>query len=285
MIAAGPLSVRTVFRSAPVRLASVVLGVLILVAVFAPQIAPYDPVYQIDIEHMKNLPPSAAHLFGTDSYSRDVLSRVIHGSRISLGVAGVAVVVALLAGTAVGAIAGFVGGATDRWLMRLVDTMLSIPRILILLIIAASFGRLSAPILALVIGLTGWPGMSRLVRAQVREVTALDYVLSARALGVRSYDVLARHVLPATFPQILVASTLAMASVIPLEAGLSFLGIGIPATTPSWGNILLEGYQENLKPWWLVVFPGVAIVTTVLAINVIGEKLRESFDPRLRPPV
>jgi peptide/nickel transport system permease protein len=285
MTAMTPVEARSVWRTTGVRIALVVIGLMIAVAVFAPLIAPYDPSTQLDIERMKNLPPSAAHPFGTDGFSRDVLSRVVHGSRASLGVAGIAVLVALTVGTAVGAIAGFVGGRTDQWLMRIVDGLLAIPRVLILLVLAAALGRLPIGGLALVIGLTGWPGMSRLVRAQVREVAALDYVLAARALGLRSFDVLTKHVLPATLPQILVASTLAIASVIPLEAGLSFLGIGIPVPAPSWGNILLEGYEQNLAQWWLIVFPGMAIITTVLAVNVIGERLREAFDPRLRPPV
>jgi peptide/nickel transport system permease protein len=276
---------RSVWRATDVRLAAVALGLMIAVALFATVIAPFHPAEQFDLVRMKNLPPSLAHPFGTDGVARDVLSRVIHGTRASLGVAGIAVLVALIAGTAVGAIAGFVGGRTDRWMMRIVDALLAIPRILILLVIAAALGRLPISGLALVIGLTGWPGMSRLVRAQVREIAALDYVLAAHALGVRPVDILLRHILPATLPQILVASTLAVASVIPLEAGLSFLGIGIPVPQPSWGNILLEAYEQNLAQWWLVLFPGLAIITTVLAVNVIGEKLRESFDPRLRPPV
>jgi peptide/nickel transport system permease protein len=276
---------RSAWRSTDVRIAAAVLVAIVGAAVFASNVAPYDPARQFDLVEMKNAPPSLAHPFGTDHVARDVLSRVIHGTRASLGVAGLAVLVAITVGTAVGAIAGFAGGATDRWMMRIVDGLLAIPRVLILLVIAAALGRLPIGGLAIVIGLTGWPGMSRLVRAQVREVAALDYVLAARALGVRSIGVLMRHVLPATFPQILVASTLAVASVIPLEAGLSFLGIGIPIPAPSWGNILFEAYEQNLGQWWLVVFPGLAIVTTVLAVNVIGEKLRESFDPRLRPPV
>lgn len=258
---------------------------LIIVAAFAPFVAPYDPSAQPDVVLEKNLPPSLEHPFGTDSYSRDVLSRVIYGSRTSLAVAGISVLVALALGTAVGAIAGFAGGNVDRWLMRGVDAVLSIPRLLLLLVIAAAFGQLSLGGLVLVLGLTGWPAMSRIVRAQVREMTALDHVLAARALGVQPSRILTRHVMPGVWPQVLVAATLAVASVIPLEAGLSFLGLGVPAPSPSWGNIMLEGYEQRLRAWWLVVFPGVAIVTTVLAVNVVGERFREALDPRLRPPV
>lgn len=278
-------TISAIFASPRARVAGAVLGVLVLVAILAPIIAPYDPAQQLDVKQLKNLPPSGVHLMGTDSFSRDVLSRMVFGTQMSLGVAGLSVLVALSVGTAVGAIAGYVGGRTDWLLMRAVDVFLSIPRLLLLLVIAAAFGQLSVSALAVVLGLTGWPGMSRLVRAQVRETAALDYVLAARALGVSSPQILVRHVLPGAIPQILVAATLAVASVIPLEAGLSFLGIGIPIPAPSWGNIILEGYEQNLHAWWLVAFPGVAILLTVLSVNVIGERVRESFDPRLRPPV
>jgi peptide/nickel transport system permease protein len=276
---------RGLLQDRSVMVAASFLVFIAAIAVLAPVIAPHDPATQLDPERLKNVAPSAQYLLGTDSFSRDVLSRLIHGTRISLTVGFAAALVALTIGTIVGAVAGFVGGATDRWLMRAVDVLLSIPRLLILLVLAAALGRLPLMGLVFVIGLTGWPGVSRLVRAQVREIAELDYVMAARALGVRPLRILVRHVLPGVLPQVLVAATLAVAAVIPLEATLSFLGFGIPVPQPSWGNIIVEGYDQNLAPWWLVVFPGIAIVTTVLAINVIGERLRESFDPRLRPPV
>ena len=271
-------------RGTPPLLALAALAVLLVFAVLAPVVAPADPLAQPDIVNAKNLPPSGAHLFGTDSFSRDVLSRVIYGARTSLAIAGLSVAVALLVGTVIGALAGFAGGATDRWLMRMVDAVLAIPRLLLLLVLAAALGNLSVGELVLVLGLTGWPGMSRIVRAQVREVAALDHVLAARALGVPPARVLVRHVLPGVVPHILVAATLAVATVIPLEAGLSFLGLGVPAPEPSWGNILQEGYDQRFRAWWLLVFPGAAILVTVLAANVVGERLREAVDPRLRLP-
>jgi peptide/nickel transport system permease protein len=274
-----------VIGAAVPRVALVTLALLGVVAVAAPILAPHDPNTQPDIVNAKNLPPSAAHPFGTDTYSRDVLSRVIHGTRTSLTIAALSVLVALVLGTAIGAVAGYAGGGADRWLMRFVDVVLSIPRLLLLLVLAAAFGQLSVAGLILVLGLTGWPGMSRIVRAQVREIAALDYVTAARALGAPPARVLIRHVLPGVLPQILVAATLAVATVIPLEAGLSFLGLGVPAPDPSWGSILLEGYEQRMRAWWLLVFPGAAIVITVLAVNVVGERLRETIDPRLRPPL
>lgn len=274
--------VRAALRGVAPRMAVAVLVVMIVVAIAAPVIAPYDPSAQPDVVQQQNLAPSLAHPFGTDFFSRDVLSRVIYGARTSLAVAAMSVLLALALGVAVGAVAGFAGGAADRWIMRAVDAVLSIPRLVLLLVIAAAFGQLSLGALALVLGLTGWPGMSRIVRGQVREVVALDFVLAARALGVRPAGILIRHVLPAIAPQILVSATLAVATVIPLEAGLSFLGLGVPAPAPSWGNIILEGYEQRFRAWWLIVFPGLAIVTTVLAVNVIGERLREAVDPRVR---
>ena len=267
------------------RVAAGVIVLLVLIAIAAPVLAPADPVAQPDIVHGKNLPPSAAHLLGTDSYSRDVLSRVIYGARTSLAVAALAVLVALAIGASVGAIAGYAGGATDRWLMRTVDALLSVPRLLLLLVIAAAFGQLSVLGLVLVLGLTGWPAMSRVVRAQVRESAALDHIAAARALGLTPARILVRHVMPAVLPQVLVIATLAVASVIPLEAGLSFLGLGVPAPSPSWGNIIQEGYDARMQAWWLILFPALAIVMTVLCVNVLGERMRERLDPRLRPPV
>jgi peptide/nickel transport system permease protein len=169
--------------------------------------------------------------------------------------------------------------------MRLVDAVLSIPRVLLLLVIAAALGQLSVGELALVLGLTGWPGMSRLVRTQVRDLVALDYVHAARVLGVPRARILLRHLLPGVAPQILVAGTLAVASVVPLEAGLSFLGLGVPTPQASWGNMILEGSLERWRAWWLIAFPALAIVTTVLSVNVLGERLRDALDPRLRTPL
>jgi peptide/nickel transport system permease protein len=262
------------------RIALAVLGMLVLIAVTAPAIAPYDPAAQPDIVLQKNLPPSLAHPFGTDSYSRDVLSRILHGTRTSLGIAGLAVLVALAVGVTVGSVAGMRGGLLDRVLMRGVDAVLSIPRILLPLIIAAAVGQLSLAALALVLGLTGWAGMSRLVRARVRELVSLDYIVAAHAVGVPSARVLVRHVLPGVAPQMLVAATLAVASVIPLEAGLSFLGLGVRTPTPSWGNILFEGVEQRFRAWWLLVFPCLAILVTTISVNVIAESLRRRLHPR-----
>lgn len=261
------------------------LGVLLafaLVAVAAPAIAPYDPRATPQSATEKNLPPSSTHPFGTDEYSRDVLSRVMYGARVSLGVAGAAVVLALTLGAAVGSLAGYTGGWTDAICMRFVDAMLSVPRVLLLLVIVATTGPLSVGGIILLLAFTGWAGTSRLVRGEVRLLKERDYVLAARATGTSEWRIFVRHVLPGTAPQLLVTGTLALATVIPLEAGLSFLGLGVQPPTASWGNIISDAAERPGDTWWVVLFPGLAIVCTVLAVNAIGERLRARVDPRQR---
>jgi peptide/nickel transport system permease protein len=262
------------------RAAIVILALFALCAIAAPAIAPHDPIAQPDPVGQKNLPPSVAHPFGTDAFSRDVLSRVIYGARISLGVATASVLLAVTLGAAWGAVAGFVGGAPDAILMRAADAVLSVPRVLLLIALVASAGSLSVYGIILMLGLTGWPLTSRLVRGEVRALRGREFVLAARAMGVPEWRVLLFHVLPGVVPQLMVAATLAFATVIPLEAGLSFLGLGVPAPAPSWGNIINDGAGRPVDTWWLVVFPGMAIVCVVLAVNTIGERLRETVDPR-----
>ena len=258
------------------------LLVLALAAIAAPAIAPFDPRATPQSELQKNLPPSAQHLFGTDQYSRDVLSRVIYGARVSLGVAAASVLLALTLGAAVGALAGVAGGWVDLLLMGLVNAMLSVPRVLMLLALVASTGPLSVWGIVLLLGLTGWPGMSRLVRGEVRALRDREFVLASRATGATEWRVFAQHILPGLLPTLLVAGTLALATVIPLEAGLSFLGLGVQPPTASWGNIISDAADRPGETWWVVLFPGLAIVCTVLAVNTIGERLRERGDTRQR---
>lgn len=264
------------------KLALGTLLLFVLVALAAPKIAPYDPRATPQSETQKNMAPSAAHPFGTDQYSRDVLSRVMWGARVSLGVAGCAVLLALTLGAFVGALAGSLGGLTDTILMRLVDAFLSVPRVLLLLVLVASTGPLSPVGIALLLGFTGWAGTSRLVRGEVRLIKERDYVIASRATGTPEWRVFATHVFPGVVPQLLVAGTIALATVIPLEAGLSFLGLGVQPPTASWGNIINDAAAHPGDAWWVVLFPGLAIVCTVLSVNAIGERLRENFDVRQR---
>jgi peptide/nickel transport system permease protein len=250
------------------------------VALLAHWLAPFDPNRPIDIITHASLPPSAAHPFGTDMYSRDVLSRLLHGARISLSVACLAVLLSITVGTAYGAVAGYIGGRTDAAMMRVIDALLSIPRILVLLAIFALWGRVSLGALVLILGLTGWFATSRLVRAQVLALKTEEMVVAARALGARNRRILWRHILPSVTSTIVVAATLGIGNVIILEAGLSFLGVGVQPPTASWGNIISDGAGNVAGLWWMSLFPGLAIVLTVMAFNIIGDALRDALDPR-----
>ena len=264
-----------------VPLALVVL--LVTVAVFAPLIAPYPLTLQPDYDAIKNWPPSGAHPFGTDGFGRDVLSRVIYGSRISLTLACAAVFLALLLGTCYGAVAGLVGGAVDRWLMRLLDVALSIPRLLVLLAVGALWGALSFPALVLLIGFTGWFDTARLVTDELRALSAREFTVAARAMGVRGPRLLWRHLLPHLLPTLVINASFGVAGTIALEAGLSYLGLGIQAPQASWGTILRDGSGVVQSEWWLSLFPGLATVFAVLACNALGDALRERFAPNHVP--
>jgi peptide/nickel transport system permease protein len=250
------------------------------VALFARWLAPFNPNEQLDIIGLASRPPSAAHPFGTDIYSRDVLSRLVYGARISLSVACLAILLSITVGTAYGTIAGYVGGRTDAVMMRVIDALLSIPRILMLLAIFALWGRVSLGALVLILGLTGWFATSRLVRAQVLSLKTEEMVVAARALGARHRRIVWRHILPGVTSTVVVAATLGIGNVIILEAGLSFLGVGVQPPTASWGNMISDGASNVAGLWWMSLFPGFAIVLTVMAFNIIGDALRDALDPR-----
>jgi peptide/nickel transport system permease protein len=261
-------------------LAAIVLGTVALLALLAPVVSPYDPAAQLDITALKNARPSRAHWFGTDVFSRDVLSRVLHGARVSLGVAVLAVTVSVTVGTAYGAVAGYAGGRVDSAMMRLVDTLLSLPRVLLLIAVLALWGTVPTPWLVLVLGLTGWFGVSRLARGQVLAYKEREFAVAARALGASDARILVRHVLPHVAAPVLVSATLGVGNVIALEAGLSYLGIGVQPPNASWGSILLDGSEFAATAWWVALAPGLAIVLTVLSVNVLGDGLRDTLDPR-----
>jgi peptide/nickel transport system permease protein len=270
-------------RDSRTRIAVAVLLVVALAAVLAPLLAPYDPAAQLDIVRLASRPPSAAHPFGTDPFSRDVLSRLLYGSRISLAVGLGAVVLSVSIGIAVGVVAGFVGGVTDVVLMRLVDAALAIPRLLVLILVAALWGNLGLVSLTLLMAGTGWFGVSRLVRTEAIALRDREFVLAARALGTPPLRLVVRHVLPNVAAPALVSATLGVANVILLEAGLSYLGIGVRPPTASWGAIIQDGAQRVADLWWLTLFPGLAILVTVFACNALGDALRDAFDPRQLP--
>lgn len=252
---------------------------LFAVALLAPWLAPYDP-NAIDLKELL-MPPSQAHPLGTDTLGRDVLSRIIYGARISLLVGFVAVGIATLIGLVVGALAGYYGGGVDTLLMRLVDLMLCFPTLFLILAVIALLGP-SIWNIMVIIGLTNWMGVARLVRAEFLSLREREFVMAARALGASDARLIWRHLLPNALTPVMVSATLGIAGAILTESALSFLGLGVQPPTPSWGNILTMG-QDNIEiAWWLSVFPGLAILVTVMSYNLLGEGIREAIDPRLR---
>jgi ABC-type dipeptide/oligopeptide/nickel transport system permease subunit len=271
-------------RDGRARAAAVVLLLVVAGALLAPVLAPYDPAAQLDIVRLKSQAPSWAHPLGTDPFSRDVLSRLLWGSRISLAVAFIAVTLSMTIGVAVGAIAGYAGGAVDAVLMRLVDTALSVPRLLVLIGVVALWNDVGIAALTLLLAGTGWFTVSRLTRAETLIVRERDFVVAARMLGASPWRILSRHVLPNVAGPAFVATTLGIANVILLEAGLSYLGIGVRAPAASWGGIIQDGAERVADLWWLTLFPGLAILITVFACNALGDALRDALDPRQLAP-
>lgn len=227
------------------------------------------------------LPPAWGHPLGTDDLGRDVLARILYGSRISLLVGFVAVGIATLLGIVIGAVAGYYGGWVDAALMRFVDIMLCFPTFFLILAVIA-FLDPSIWNIMIIIGLTGWMGVARLVRAEFLSLRERDFVVAARALGASDARLIFRHLLPNALSPVLVSATLGVAGAILTESALSFLGIGVQPPTPSWGNMLIAGKQTLGTAWWLSVFPGLAILVTVLGYNLLGEGIRDALDPRLR---
>ena len=251
-----------------------VLAVLVVLALLGPAALP-DPRAQPDLATGTLRPPTAAHLLGTDHLSRDVLSRVVTGARVSLGVAVGAVLLAVTLGAGVGLLAGYAGGWVDAALMRTVDAALAVPRIFLLLLVTATMERIPLGALVLILGVTGWFGTSRLVRSDVLRLKALDFVRGAEALGAGPGRIVGQHLLPNVLRPLTVATTLAVGDVILLEAGLSFLGLGVQPPTPSWGGMIYEARPYLVDAPWTSLAPGVAIVLSVLAVNLVGEALAQ----------
>ena len=252
---------------------------LFIVSLLAPVISPYDPSA---INAWKVLSaPSLQHWFGTDELGRDILSRVLYGSRVSLKVGFVAVGIAVSIGTVVGLVSGYFSGLVDATLMRAVDIMLCFPAFFLILAII-TFLEPSIWYIMMVIGLTGWMGVARLVRAETLSIREMDYILAARCIGCSNTRIIFRHILPNAVSPVLVSATLGIAGAILTESALSFLGIGVQPPTPSWGNILTSGKDYIEFAWWLSLFPGLSILITVLAYNLLGEGIRDALDPRVK---
>jgi peptide/nickel transport system permease protein len=264
-------------RGAMLGLTLIVLEVL--VAVFAPWVAPHDPIYQ-DLEAPMQ-PPSRAHPFGSDDVGRDILSRIIHGARISLSVGLIAVGIAGTLGVTLGLITGFYGGWLDDLILRGMDLLLAFPGILLALTIVAVLGPGLFNVM-IAVGIADLPSFTRVTRGQTLSVREMDYVQGARAMGCSTARVLRRHVLPNVLPALIVLATLRVATAILTAAGLSFLGLGAQPPTPEWGAMLAMGRTFLRQAWWLTTFPGFAIMLTVMQINLLGDGLRDALDPKLR---
>ena len=251
---------------------------LFMVAVLASVISPFNPD-DIDRKHILE-PPGVSHPLGTDDLGRDVLSRMIYGSRISLAVGFVAVGIATIIGMLLGALSGYYGGWSDRIIMRFIDIMLSIPTFFLILAVIAFIGP-SIWNIMIVIGLTSWMGVARLVRAEFLSLKEREFVLAARALGASNMRIIFHHIMVNSMAPVFISAVFGIAGAILVESALSFLGIGVQPPTPSWGNILTLGKDNIEIAWWLSVFPGLAILVTVLGYNLVGEGLRDTLDPRL----
>lgn len=255
----------------------VIIASVLALALLAPLLSPYDPD-AVDVKSIL-LAPSAAHLMGTDSLGRDVFSRMLYGARISLLVGFVAVGIATVIGVILGAISGYYRGWVDVVIMRLVDVMLSIPTFFLILAVIA-FLTPSIWNIMIVIGLTSWMGVTRLVRAEFLSLREREFVLASATLGARDHRLIFRHLLPNSLTPVIVSFVLGVASAVLVESGLSFLGLGVQPPQASWGNILTEGKEYIQFAWWLSFFPGMTILLTVLGYNLLGEGLRDALDPR-----
>ncbi|AKL97499.1 ABC transporter permease [Endomicrobium proavitum] len=255
----------------------VFLTVVILAAAFAPLITPYDPSSQDLTQRLAA--PSAAHILGTDDLGRDVLSRIIYGARISISVGFFAVLLTVIIGSLVGMFAGYFGGVADSALMRFTDIMLCFPTFFLILLVIAFFEPNIYNVM-IVIGITSWTGLARIVRAEVLSVREREFVLASKMLAVSKFRLFFRHILPNVISPIIVYSAIGVGSAILTESGLSFLGLGVQPPTASWGQILMQGKDYIYVAWWLSVFPGIAILLTVLSFNLLGETLRDVLDPK-----
>jgi len=276
--------VKRLLRDRRAAFGAAVLLIVACAAVAAPLVSTGDPAAQHDIVATRFLPPLATdghgsfHLLGTDRFGRDVWTRLVYGARVSLGVGVLAVLLSIAIGVAVGAVAGQWGGPVRALLLALTDFALALPRVVLLLLLAALW-RPSAALVIVVLGLTGWMSVARLVHGEVRSLTARPFVEGARALGVPRYRVLWRHILPNALTPVIVAAALGVGNAIMLEAGLSFLGLGVQPPTPSWGNMIASGRDTLVNAPWVATAPGVALVLVVVACTLLGDAVQDAVNP------
>jgi len=280
-------SVRALLNDSRSVVGLALLAGFALFGVFAPLLSPVDPLAQTDVVTTRFLPPLSVgqdgirHLLGTDALGRDLFTRLAYGARISLAVGLLAVAVSLAVGGMVGVIAAMIGGLPERALMAVTDAALAMPRIVLLLVLVTIWQQ-SLLLVVLVLGFTGWMGVARLARAEVRGLLGRPFVEAARASGQGAMRLLMRHLLPNAATPLIVAAALGVGNAIMLEAGLSFLGLGIPAPAPSWGNMIANGRDALVNAPWVATFPGLAVAVTVVACNLLGDGLRDALDPQSR---
>lgn len=275
------LAVRAFSKNRTAVAGLIVIAALYVIALVTPLISPFDPNAQGDLLTERLVGISASHPLGTDHFARDVLSRLLYGARISLSIGFVAVGISVTIGTLLGAVAGYSGGFVDAAIMRFVDMVISFPRLVLLITIIAIFEP-SIFLITAVLGLTLWPTTARIVRGEVLSLREREFVQAAQALGYPKRRIILRHLIPNALAPVIVAATLGIGNTIVLEAGLSFLGLGVQPPTASWGTMVSDGRDHLLNAWWLSTFPGLAIVFTVLSFNLVGDGLRDALDPRLR---
>lgn len=250
----------------------IIISLFAILAIFAPAVAPYDPG-SIDADNLL-MPPSKAHIFGTDSLGRDIFSRMVFGARISLSIGFIAVGIAVLIGVMLGSISGFYGGWLDSLIMRFVDIMLCFPAFFLILSVVALLEPSIFNIM-FIIGITSWMGTARLIRAEILSLRHREFIQAEVAIGASNFRIIFRHLIPNAIGPVLVSAILGISAAILLESSLSFLGLGVQPPTPSWGNMLIEAKSTLGVAWWLMLFPGMAILLTILGFNFIGEGLRE----------
>ena len=257
----------------------IIIGILIFAAIFADFIAPYGYDTQSLLERLQ--PPSSDHWFGTDEFGRDIFSRIVYGSRISIAVGIIAVGIALIIGGGLGAIAGYYGGKLDNIIMRFMDVLLAIPSILLAISIVAALGS-GLGNLMIAVGIANIPRYARIMRASILSVRDQEFIEASRSVGARDFTIITKHIIPNCLAPVIVQATLGVASAILSCAGLSFIGLGIDPPTPEWGSMLSRGREYIRDFWHMTAFPGMAIMITIFALNLLGDGLRDAFDPKLK---
>jgi peptide/nickel transport system permease protein len=269
-------------RFAQNQLAVVALYVIVflyVISALAPILAPYDPAAIDNVLETRYLAPSAAHLFGTDEFGRDLFSRALYGAAVSLSIGLLAVLIAVSIGTVYGAVAGYFGGFIDNVLMRIVDVVIAFPTFFLMLMLVGVF-EANIAFLVIILGLTSWTGTARFIRGEVLSLKEREFIEGARAIGLPDRLIIFRHLIPNAMAPVLVSAALMVGGMIAAEAGLSFLGIGIRPPTPSWGNMISAGQDSLLVAWWVAFFPGTLLAATILSFNLLADGLRDALDPK-----